>query len=330
MDVRFTMVRAIEIVTHPKGYFDPHAAHPHVLDLKNFPRRVFIQAMLLTGTFAGVEALSGWYFNSLALWGDAGHMFSDLMALIIAAVAQRFAQQGPSMRHSYGLGRLEIMAAFFNAMLMLCLVIGIVWEALHRLKSISVVDGWGVMAVSLVGLLVNVWVMMLFKKTRSQNLNVKAVLIHVLGDLLGSLAAFLSGIAIVWKEIFIMDPILSLVICALIAFSSFRLIKDAVHVLMEGVPAHLDLEVIGQSLAEIQGVRQVHDLHIWALSSGTIALSVHVILYELMEWPHVHQALKKRLNQKFKIFHTTIQPEVHGELGDHELNHVHQYLEDEP
>lgn len=266
-------------------------------------------ALILTLGFAVVEALGGWWTGSLALLGDAGHMLSDAMALSVASFALWLSKRPPSARHSYGLARAEIVAALANGLLMLLVVTGIVVEAIERLQSPQTVSGGAVIAIALLGLLVNVAVLWTLSRGE-KNLNSRAAALHVLGDLLGSVAALIAGTVIYatgWSAI---DPLLSLLICALIVYSTFQLLREAVHVLMEGVPRHLDLAAVGRAMAEIPNTMSVHDLHIWSLASGRLALSAHVVVRDMNQWTVLLAAQRTLLRERFDIDHVTLQPEV--------------------
>lgn len=270
-------------------------------------------ALALTLGFAGVEAIGGWLAGSLALLGDAGHMLSDSLALGLSAAALWLSRRPPSARHSYGFVRAEIVAALANGLIMLLVVVGIVVEAIARIQAPQPVAGATVMAVAAAGLLVNVVVMLLLSRGE-QNLNVRGAMLHVMGDLLGSIAAVIAGAAVYFTGWTPVDPLLSLVICALILYSTLRLLREALHVLMEGVPLNLSLETVGRSMAEVPGALSIHDLHIWTLSSGRFALSAHVVVKDLDQWVSLLADLRAMLAQRFHIDHVTLQPEIEREL----------------
>lgn len=270
--------------------------------------------LLLTLSFAFIEAYAGWYAGSLALLGDAGHMFSDSVALALASLAAWFSRKPPSARHSYGLARAEVIAALLNGTLMLAVVVGIVLEAIERFRAPQPVQGMTVMGVALVGLVINIIAVRLLHGG-GDNINVRAALLHVMGDLLGSVAALAAGVVVYltgWTPI---DPILSLLICVLILYSTLRLLREAMHVLMEGVPLGLDMNRIGQNLAQVNHVVSVHDLHIWTLSSGTTALSAHVVLRDMTHWLEVLTAMQGLLRREYAIEHVTLQPELQPPSG---------------
>lgn len=280
-----------------------HGDHSHAVH-----RDHLLWAALITVGFAAVEALGGWWAGSLALLSDAGHMVTDFTALGLAALASRIAQRPPSERHSYGLGRAEVVAALANALFMLAIVVGIAVSAVHRLRLPQPVQGDAVAAIAAIGLAVNLAVAWTLSHGE-QTLNTRGALLHVLGDLLGSVAALSAGVAIHFTGWTPIDPLLSLLICVLILYSSLRLLREAVHVLMEGVPLHLDLARIGHRMARTEGVRSVHDLHVWALSSGRIALSAHLVVDDLRGWPSVLDSLRVLLHDRYGIDHVTLQPE---------------------
>ena len=276
-------------------------------------------ALVFTLGFAAVEAAAGWWADSLALLGDAGHMITDASALGLAAIAARIAAGGATRRHSFGLGRIEVLAALVNALFMLAIVTGIVIGAIHRLQTPAVVNGPVVILVAGLGLAINIIVLWTLSHGE-QDLNTRGAVLHVMGDLLGSVAALASGIIIWTTGWHTIDPILSLLICFVILFSSLRLLREALHVFMEGVPRHLKLETIGRAMAAQEHVFSVHDLHVWHVSSREIALSAHVVLRNMDNWQTTLATLQHMLQERYGIAHATLQPElpeeVHVPLGD--------------
>lgn len=265
-------------------------------------------ATALTLGFAAVEALVGWWAGSLALVADAGHMASDAASLALAAGAAWMARRPPSRRHSYGFGRAELFAGLANSLALLALVGWLTLSALHRLRAPQEVAGEAVSLTAALGLAINLLVAWLLQRG-GRNLNVRAALLHVVGDLLGSLAALVAGVVILatgWTPI---DPLLSLVIGALLVASSLRLLREALHGLMEGVPLHLSLLEIGRAMAAVEGVASVHDLHVWSLSGERVALSAHVVVLDMEAWPELLGRLRARLAERFRIEHVTLQPE---------------------
>jgi len=269
-------------------------------------------ALLFTLGFAAVEVVGGLWANSLALLSDAGHMLADSSALGLAALAAWLAHRPPSKRHSYGLGRVEILAALVNALVMIGLVAAIAASAVGRLLDPRPVTGEAVMIVAAIGLVVNIIVAWVLMGDRG-NINVRGALLHVMGDLLGSVAALISGVVITFTGWNPVDPLLAMLIAALILFSSLRLLRESLHSLLDGVPFSLDLEEVRSALADVDGVREVYDLHIWQLSAGRVALSAHVRVDDVSQWPAIARRLTQVADDQFGIDHVTLQPHD----GDH-------------
>lgn len=280
-------------------------AHNHTHD---HPYRVLITAISLIFTFAIFEALGGWWSGSLTLLGDAGHMLSDGIALSIAAFASWLALMPPSQKHSYGLGRAEVVAAGISSLLMLFISLAVIIEAVHRLHRSSHVHGGLVMIIAIAGLIVNALVAWLLARGE-RTLNIRAALLHVMGDILGSISALIAGAVIYFTHWMLIDPILSILIGILILISSLTLIRESLLVLMEGVPGHLNLKDVSQGMQTVSGIKAIHDLHIWTLSSGKVALSAHVNILEFSSWQTILPNLRKLLETKYDIDHITLQPE---------------------
>lgn len=284
------------------------AAHHHHHHHHGGSGRSLFMALFLTVTFAAVEAVGGWLGGSLALLGDAGHMITDATALGLALLASWIAKRPPSPRHTYGLSRAEVVAAIVNGLLMFAIVAAIVITAIERLTAPEPVAGGTVMLIGAFGLAVNIVVAVVLSRGE-RTLNTRAALLHVIGDMLGSVAAFAAGSVIYFTGWTPIDPILSLFVCLLILVSSVKLLRDALHVIMEGVPPEVDLHEVGHAMAGIEGVHSVHDLHIWMLSSDAIMLTAHVIVSDLNRWEGTLNALHTLLHERFNIAHVTLQPE---------------------
>jgi cobalt-zinc-cadmium efflux system protein len=263
-------------------------------------------ALVLTAGFAVVEAVGGWWAGSLALLSDAGHMVTDVAALAIAMFAQHLAQRPPSRRASYGYARAEVLAAFSNALIMLAVVGWIAFEAVRRLFSPAPVAGGLVIAVAAGGLTINVLCAWLL--SGGGNLNSRAALVHVLGDMAGSVAALVAGAVIATTGWVPIDPLLSLFVAVLILHSTWLLLKAATPILMQGVPAHLSYDEIGRALTRVPGVATVHDLHVWHMTSERAALSAHLLIRDAAEWPAILAAAQRLLAERFGIDHVTLQP----------------------
>ena len=272
-------------------------------------RPPFVAALVITLGYAFVELAGGMWAGSLALASDAGHMFSDALALALAAGAAWLARRPPGLKHSYGLARAEVLGATLNGLLMLAIIVVLVVEAVQRLLDPHPVAAGTVIVIATIGLLVNCAVVYVLSRGH-HDLNSRAALIHVLGDLVSSLAAVIAGVVIHVTGWVLIDPILSLVIAGLILITTLRLLRDTLHVLMEGVPAAVDLAEIGAALASVQGVSTVHDLHVWSIGSAHAALSAHVEIERLEDWPAILHASQTLLSQRFGVEHVTLQPEL--------------------
>ncbi|MFA6014355.1 MAG: cation diffusion facilitator family transporter [Gallionellaceae bacterium] len=265
-------------------------------------------AILLTLSFAAIEAGVGLWAGSLALVADAGHMINDAAALALAAGAAWLARRPASLRHSYGLGRAEFIAALMNSLGLLALVIWLGISAIERLQAPHPVTGEAVAITAAIGLVINLLVAWLLSRGE-KNINTRAAMLHVMGDLLGSVAALLAGLVIAFTGWTPIDPLLSLAIGALILFSSLRLLREALHGLMEGVPLDIAPNEVGQALAAVPGVASVHDLHIWQVKAGETLLSAHLVVKNIVQWESVLEASHALLSEKFDIHHITLQPE---------------------
>lgn len=291
------------VAEHPHRHSHEHHRHGPA------PGGALRAAAFVTIAFALVEAAGGWWTGSLALLSDAGHMLTDGAALVLGAAAAWVARRPPSQRHSYGLGRAEILAAFVNAGAMLVIVLALAYEALRRLQVPHAVNGAAAALIALVGLILNLWILRRLAP-HQHDMNTRAARLHVLGDALGSLAALASGVLIALAGWTLVDPLASLAICLLIGASAVRLLRESLNALMEGVPRGLSVEAIGAEMARVEGVLSVHDLHVWTLSGSRAALSAHVMVRSLQQWEKVLHALQTRLHEKFGIDHVTLQPET--------------------
>lgn len=265
-------------------------------------------AVFLTLGFAVVELIGGWWSGSLALLADAGHMVTDSAALLFAYAANVIARRPVSDRHSFGLARVEVVAAFVNSIAMLAVVAWIFYEAIDRIRIPIAVGGPKVIVIATIGLVVNLVVARMLFKGRA-NLNTRAAYIHVMGDLLGSLAAIVAGVVITLGGPVATDPLLSMFVAALILRSTIGVIRESTLVLLDSVPAGVDYAEVGRSLAALPGIVSVHDLHIWSMAPGRGALSAHVLVDEIERWPVILNQARRVLNRNFGIDHITLQPE---------------------
>jgi cobalt-zinc-cadmium efflux system protein len=285
-----------------------HGADGHVHADGSRGSRALIVAVALTGGYAIVELFGGLWSGSLALIADAGHMATDAAALLFALVANIVARRPPSARHSYGFARAEVIAAFVNALAMLAIVVWLFVESVERLRNPSPVNGGSVFVIASIGLLLNLVVAWVLSRER-ENINTRAALLHVLGDLLGSVAAIAAGVIIYFTGYLPIDPLLSMLVGGLILRSTLAVLRESTHVLLDAVPHHIEYQKVGVALARIPGVRSVHDLHIWAMAPGRCALSAHVLVEDVEQWPAILSRARVLLRDEFSIDHVTLQPE---------------------
>jgi cobalt-zinc-cadmium efflux system protein len=255
------------------------------------------------------ELVGGWLTNSLALLTDAAHMFTDVAALALTLFALWVAGRPASDSKTFGYARAEILAALVNGVVLCVLVVLIVLEAWARLHDPPPVRAGGMLAIAVAGLLVNVFVAVRLHEYQASSLNLRGAYLHVLSDLLGSIGAIIAGAVILatgWNAV---DALVSLLISALILFSSWKLVREAVDVLMEAVPPHVDVERLECALAAVPGVEEVHDLHVWTLTTGRYALSAHVVARHRVGDNELLAAMTELCRREFRIDHTTIQVE---------------------
>ena len=295
---------------HKKG----DAQHTHSKQVSN--QNLLLIALVLTLGFAVIEGAAAYFANSLALISDAGHMVTDAAALGLALFAQIISRRPPSPKHSFGFGRAEALAAFVNSLAMLALVAWIVFEAISRFYDPHQVDGLTVTVVASIGLLMNIvvaWVLSRDKKS----VNTRAALVHVMGDLLGSIAALIAGIVIQLTGWMPIDAILSILVSLLILKSTISILCESYHFLMEGVPLHIDYLQVGKDLRGVPGVLAVHDLHVWEMTPSFPALIGHIEIADMQEWPQIMSRINVMLLDQHGIDHVTLQPEELGGLDEH-------------
>ncbi|MAZ77397.1 MAG: cation transporter [Legionellaceae bacterium] len=303
---------------HHHGHSHSHGhGHGHHHHGANSSLKVIIIATIIIFGFAIIEVIGGAIANSLALWSDAAHMLTDAASLMLAGFAAWIAKRPPSDKFTYGLGRAEVIGATISSMILLIMVIAIVATGVDRLHREHHVDGGTVAIIAAIGLIANIVVAYVLSHGE-KNLNIRAAIIHVLGDVLGSFAAIIAGVIIYFTGWMPIDAILSFVIAGLIFVASFRLLLETLSVLMEGVPKGMTLADVGNHMASVDGIHSVHDLHIWTLATGQIMLTAHVNLTNIEHWQTYLKHLKHLLHDKYEIEHITLQPEV----NEFTLHHI--------
>mgnify|MGYP001820018286 CR=1 FL=1 len=290
--------------------------HSHNHDAGNIKRVQF--ALVLTGAFMIVEVVGGLLSGSLALLADAGHMLTDTMALALAAFAFRVSARPTDTKRSYGYQRVQIIAAFVNGLSLLVIVGWILFEAIMRMIEPPEVVGQTMLFVAGAGLVVNVVVFLILHSGDQENLNIRGAALHVLGDLLGSVAAIVAALVIIntgWMPI---DPILSVLVAMLILRSAWSLVRRSAHILLEGAPEWLDVsEMQARIVADVPRVSEIHHVHVWGLTQQHLMLTMHVVLREAVDDPTpVVRRIKETLHSGFGIEHSTIEVEF-GDCADH-------------
>ncbi len=271
--------------------------------------RPLLWAFLITALILVAELVGGLLTGSLALLTDAGHMLTDAASLGLALVALRVSELPPTLRKTFGYHRFEILAALLNGLTLWAIVVFVAWEALRRLHQPHPIAVMGMMAVATLGLVANLASALILGRVGGAGLNLRAALLHVRADLLGSLGTLAAG-AIIWATGWLAaDPLASLLICGSILFSSWNLVRDAVNVLMESSPPGLDVDEIQRALTAEPGILGVHDLHLWTVTSGFNALSAHVEADAELDREQVLRRLNFLLRERFGLTHTTLQIE---------------------
>ena len=291
-------------------------SHPHDQGASNM-RRVII-ALTLTGTFMVVEVIGGILAGSLALLADAGHMLTDTMALALAAVAFHVSKRPADARRTFGYQRFQIIAAFVNGLSLLVIVGWILVEAIRRFISPSEVLGVTMLIVAAAGLLVNIIAFAVLHGGDRDNLNIRGAALHVAGDLLGSVAAIVAAVIIIYTGWMAIDPILSVAVAFLILKSAWALVRQSAHVLLEGAPEWLDREEMQARItASIPAVGGIHHVHVWGLTPQDLMLTMHVTLNGSVENPtEIVRKVKSILKEGYGIGHSTIEVEV-DDCADH-------------
>jgi cobalt-zinc-cadmium efflux system protein len=267
-------------------------------------------ALCITFVYMIAEAIGGWFTNSLALIADAGHMLTDVAALGLTLGAIWFAARPATAKKTFGWYRLEILAAFVNGIILVLLSIWVIYEAVQRWQSPPIVSGSAMTIVAAGGVVANLISARLLHRDREHDLNIQGAWLHIMGDLLGSVAAVVAGVLIITMSWYWADPLTSVLISAIIIVGATRLVLDSVNILLEGTPAHIDLVSITNSLMDLDGVDGVHDLHVWTISSGRDALSVHITHHPVVVHSELLARVRDRLQIDFGIDHLTIQMET--------------------
>lgn len=295
-----------------------HSGHDHEVGSGDKGRVLF--AAILTSGFMIAEAVGGLLTGSLALLADAGHMLTDSVALVLAWFAFRLAERPPTSQLTYGFDRFKTLVAYTNGLTVFAIGLWIIYEAWHRFNDPSPVQGGPMLVVAGIGLCINIAAFFILHGGDRENLNMRGAILHVLGDLLGSIAAIVAALVILITGWYPIDPILSVFVAVLLFSSAGRLVRDSTRVLLEGVPPHLDRDAIAVELAGISGVENVHHMHIWSLDGKKTMATLHIRVSDAARRDEVAGAVKKQLAENYGIDHATVEIET-GDCADQDHGH---------
>ncbi len=288
-----------------------YSQHNHSHDLRNISTKRLWIALIINVVFLILEVIGGLLSNSLALLADAGHMFTDVAALLLAIFVVHLAESLPTPKRTFGLLRAEVLGAFLNGAVLVIIVGIIFWEAWKRINQFSEINGTLMLVVAFLGLFANAGSVFVLYEVRNKNVNIKGAYLHMMADTLGSIGAIVAGLIICitgWTPI---DQIVSFIIGILILIGSWELLTQTINILLEATPENIDYEEVKKALKNVEHIKDVHDLHIWTIASGIPALSAHIELYSnCSDTTHWHSCLKDvqgMLRERFNIIHSTLQ-----------------------
>lgn len=313
------MIREENNMHHHGHHHGHHHCHDHDHARQGNKKGLTI-ALFITAGIMLLEFIGGLLTNSLALLSDSGHMLSDTASLVLSLAAIWFASRPPSPNKTFGFYRFEILAALFNGITLFVIAGFIVYEAVERFFAPPEVESGTMIMIALIGLLANLLsAFVLMKKGDVKgNVNVRSAYLHILGDALGSIGVIIAGILMLLFQWYYADPFISVIVALLILKSAWGIVKHTVHILMEGTPVAIDQQEVKKMLGEIDGVINVHDLHIWTITSGMDSLSCHLLIEDDKDCQEVLQEAIHKIEKECKILHTTIQVEKsnlqHGHL----------------
>ena len=293
--------------------------HEHLHPLKS--SRYLAIALVITFSFSVVELVGGIVTNSLALITDSWHMLNDVFALVFALVAAWIARHPATVKRTYGYYRAEILAAFLNGIFLWAIVVFIFFEAIQRIQQPAPVESLEMLIIAVLGLMANGLSALTLSRSRDESLNVRGAFLHVVTDTLGSVGAISAGLIMLFTGWYQADPIISMLIGVLIFYGSGKLVRDSVNVLLEGVPSHIDVNLLERKIVELEGVKNVHDLHVWCITPTKMCcMSAHIVIEEGTDRRKLTETLITMLKKEFGIDHTTIQIEDEGypkAMGEH-------------
>ncbi|QHL88684.1 cation diffusion facilitator family transporter [Nibribacter ruber] len=289
--------------SHSQGH-----QHGHGLPTGGNLNKAFGWGIVLNLVFVAVEAGAGWYYNSLALLTDAGHNLTDVVSLLLAYFAIKVSERKPTERFTYGYGKTTTLVSLLNAILLMVAVGAIGWEAIGRLGTAPALNGGAISIVAVIGIAINAGTALLFFRDKEHDINVKGAYLHMAADALVSLGVVLAGLLMRYTGWYWVDAVMSLVIVAIIVYSTWGLLKESLRLSLDAVPQGIDVTAIREFLQSVAGVSQVHDLHIWAMSSTENSLTAHLEVEETYQDKQL-ATIRTELKERFQIQHVTIQVE---------------------
>jgi len=274
-------------------------------------RQDLLIALSITVLMMIAEVVGGLLSNSLALLSDAGHMFTDNIALLLAFFAMKFATRPATGKKTFGFYRLEILAALLNGIVLVLISLFIMYQAYMRMVHPQPVEGRLMLLVAIISLVANVAGAFLLFKHSHASLNIRGAYLHIIGDALSSIGVVIGGIIIIYADWYLIDPILSIIISMIIIYGSWALVKESVNILLESVPAHIDIDTVTAEISQVEGVREAYHIHIWAITSGVYSMSAHVLIDDqlISGCRNIVDEIRELLSKKFNILHSTIQLE---------------------
>ncbi|MCF6158592.1 MAG: cation transporter [wastewater metagenome] len=312
-------------------YYKVKDEHGHKHLFRVHERKKLILATTITGTVFIVEVIGGVITNSLALISDAGHMLTHIFALLVSLFALYFAARPPTLKKTYGFYRLEIIAALFNGIVLFMITLWIFYEAYHRFMHPETISSGKMFIVAVIGLIANVacaYILMKGGNEIEHSLNVRSAIIHMLGDTFSSVGVIVGAIIIYYTHWYIVDPIISILLCILILVWAYKLIMESVDILLEATPKEINIGEVADSLKQIPGVDNVHDIHIWTITSGMYSMSAHVDTRDMLisETTKLSKQINCILSDKFRIGHTVIQFGCECEINSKQNSHNHNHI----
>lgn len=307
------------------GHDHSGPGHSHAVSVSSANARRILIVFVMTTAYACIQAIGGAVSGSLALIADAGHMASDSAALLLALIAYRVAARAPDSQRTYGFHRVRVLAALANGVALLLLVIWIGWEAYRRLSSPTEILAGPMLVVAVIGLVVNIVGALILSRGGSSDSNLRGALIHVMGDLLGSVGAIAAAIGIMLTGWSFLDPLLSVLVAVLVVKSAWSLVADSLRVLLQAVPQGLDIRAAERDVTQVPGVAEAGHFHTWTLTDDSIVATIHVTPLAGADTLALPAQVAARLRERYAIDHVTVQVDPPGSLGAHDTESDHEY-----